>query len=680
MKNEFVVISDIHLENKKPIEKDFLLTSINELIKQKKEKNISLVVVCPGDVHNGTKGLEFLGKINAPVVYVAGNHEYWENDYDEVRHAIKTNLPNNVSFLDNDFVVFGEYIYVGATMWTDLAKDLNPDLFPHLAYTMNDTYKITYKTWYENPENIEKISSIYQNNHEVIIEKKLWNIYAQREENQKSLNYFQDFIEVFEVIEKIPEAFSSLEYALNSKSDFMRLSRENYLQKKENLESYKEDISFREWMEINKDTLNLRYNFSLNSSNENKEKIFNKLKLLDLKNMRLIMVSHHLPFLEERLIGRQEWFDEKINNNYFNDVPNSLYALRRGTDYNYHNYFWRVSKGEFSKDECIPQIVHYSNDGSENLSARLLEKVYAWVHGHEHTFNYEDSLKGIKMLTNPLAYSMAVFKFESDGKIKLSNTYRNYHQVTEKDEPNVLNNLKKSFLRTPNLSLSKNEMKDAVVLWALKHFKWEDYISTFEYTEELNNKLFDLLLNNSSWSSNLKDKNKRSVFMLLDSISTGIESLREMESRLNEGITLRVEMDYSFNKKYGKTLDLYDYSSYFKVISIPLLKLKHTPIYKGEYEYETWLKDSFINKKYMELNKEKILKTQEIFSNFNIARMNEINLKAINSLFRKIDNKDNYFDFELRKNIENELFKLRKQYQSSYLEEQRKRQEKLFNF
>lgn len=682
MESELLVVSDLHLEHKSKVAYQFILETIKSRIEEKRQKGISPILVCAGDLHNGDKGLAFLEELKCPVVYIAGNHEFWENDYNDVITKITQNAPENVHFLHNDLTVIGNYIFVGATMWTDLGKDLNPDLLPHLTSIMNDTFKITHSQWYESEENIKKINSLYTHNITRYTNDKLWNVFTQKEENEKSIGFYNDFIEVYTHLLKIKEIQKNLKSKLNSKYEYSKISKEVYETLVNNINMYKTDISYQDWVILNQNELGEKYNIEKISFTDNKERIFQKLKINYL-NKKLVVLSHHSPFLEERLIGRQEWFDDEINTKYFKDVPDYIYALRKGTEYASHNYFYRVSKGDFSKDESIPQIVHYHNDGSANLSKKLLKYTDLWIHGHEHSYNYEDSLKGVRILTNPLAHSMAVFKFDESG-VTLGDPYRRYHQVKEDEENKVLEDLKRSFLRSPDMSLSNEDKEDAVILWALKSFQWEEYLERFKYCEILNKKVFDMLMDNPSWMESINHKNKFSLFVLIDSLNASIDSLLKMEDRLNEGVAIRNDIDFSFNLKYGKCYFPNSITHLFKNTDEPLLKLDHDIISFSEYDYDFWLESTYNNMKVLETLLPNIEDFSKQIDKFKINRVVDVTSKEVENfdIFMEENQKKltHFEKIEVRNKGREELYKLRLEKQGDFLEKRNKQREKQLNF
>jgi len=83
------------------------------------------VIVLAGDIHNGPLGIEWAARAfpRRPVVYVAGNHEYYESDWASTRAALRTAAAAsaNVRLLDDGVTLVGGVRFLGATLWTDFA-------------------------------------------------------------------------------------------------------------------------------------------------------------------------------------------------------------------------------------------------------------------------------------------------------------------------------------------------------------------------------------------------------------------------------------------------------------------------------------------------------------------------------------------------------------------------------
>ncbi|HWA12478.1 MAG TPA: metallophosphoesterase [Burkholderiales bacterium] len=80
------------------------------------------VVVLAGDIHNGTAAVDWAEGTFAgqPVLYVPGNHEYYDGEYHEVARALRDRTANsNVRVLDNAGTVIEGVRFLGSTLWTD---------------------------------------------------------------------------------------------------------------------------------------------------------------------------------------------------------------------------------------------------------------------------------------------------------------------------------------------------------------------------------------------------------------------------------------------------------------------------------------------------------------------------------------------------------------------------------
>jgi len=80
------------------------------------------LLVLAGDIHNGVKGIEAFADWPVPVLYIAGNHEYYDHAWEQTRVDLsRACVGTNVSFLDNDVVELGDVRFLGCTLWTDFA-------------------------------------------------------------------------------------------------------------------------------------------------------------------------------------------------------------------------------------------------------------------------------------------------------------------------------------------------------------------------------------------------------------------------------------------------------------------------------------------------------------------------------------------------------------------------------
>lgn len=80
------------------------------------------LLVLAGDIHNGVQGVRAFADWPVPVLYVAGNHEFYEHDWAATRQALRAACAGTrVSLLDEDAVVIEGIRILGCTLWTDFA-------------------------------------------------------------------------------------------------------------------------------------------------------------------------------------------------------------------------------------------------------------------------------------------------------------------------------------------------------------------------------------------------------------------------------------------------------------------------------------------------------------------------------------------------------------------------------
>ena len=78
------------------------------------------VLVLAGDIHRGTAALERFAAWPVPVLYLAGNHEYYRSRWETQRSALRRAAEGSaVRFLDNDAVTLDGVRFLGCTLWTD---------------------------------------------------------------------------------------------------------------------------------------------------------------------------------------------------------------------------------------------------------------------------------------------------------------------------------------------------------------------------------------------------------------------------------------------------------------------------------------------------------------------------------------------------------------------------------
>jgi len=123
------------------------------------------IVILAGDTHVGTKGLEwakhtFPGK---PVVYVLGNHEYYQQATPKnIASLKKLAQGSNVHILENDEITLDGIRFLGCTLWTDYALLGDPKIAGYAATErMSDFSQIRVSPQYRRIRALD-VTSIHQ--------------------------------------------------------------------------------------------------------------------------------------------------------------------------------------------------------------------------------------------------------------------------------------------------------------------------------------------------------------------------------------------------------------------------------------------------------------------------------------------------------------------------------------
>jgi len=80
------------------------------------------VVVLAGDIHVGLEGVKWaqIQWPETPVIYVAGNHEYYHHEVPKLTDKLRQLCAGtNIHFLENADVMIGGIVFLGCTLWTD---------------------------------------------------------------------------------------------------------------------------------------------------------------------------------------------------------------------------------------------------------------------------------------------------------------------------------------------------------------------------------------------------------------------------------------------------------------------------------------------------------------------------------------------------------------------------------
>lgn len=82
------------------------------------------VLILAGDICNDCEAFDAFEQWTisnpAPILYVAGNHEFYGHDIEQVTHSLRSfGSRGAMQFLENDFRVIDGVRFLGATLWTD---------------------------------------------------------------------------------------------------------------------------------------------------------------------------------------------------------------------------------------------------------------------------------------------------------------------------------------------------------------------------------------------------------------------------------------------------------------------------------------------------------------------------------------------------------------------------------
>jgi predicted phosphodiesterase len=136
------VASDLHLE--------FLARFPGERLVSP-DPNADLLLL-PGDIANGFSAIKLFADWPVPVLYVAGNHEYYGNSWEQTRDDLKRAAQGTqVIFLDNNVADFSSFEpwraahaqglsrlrFLGCTLWTDYCLNTRPKTEPNSVQDLN---------------------------------------------------------------------------------------------------------------------------------------------------------------------------------------------------------------------------------------------------------------------------------------------------------------------------------------------------------------------------------------------------------------------------------------------------------------------------------------------------------------------------------------------------------------
>lgn len=546
--NKFLVFSDLHFEKRPDAHQKHLAAVINKKIEDDKKNGFNPIVLLAGDINNGDLAYDWISSLNAQVFYTAGNHEFWDCDFYDALEKLKNNAPSNTKFLYNDFEVLDDNtVILGCTLWTDVGQNIKPSLVAEAAHSMNDSSYIKASKWYESEENVAKLKSLINDYAFNIFEKsKRWNVLIELEENKKSLDFLNNFAVVLNMLEKIESKVKGKSYESTQvidavKSFWGNLKKQDcdysvYLQ---SIVSIKNTIPY---------SFISDYEFEIAKS-EDAFKVFKKLiKHKNFMGMKVVLMTHHLPFYEEIVIGRYEYSSHE-NQKTLGKFDYKLFLTREGVDYEKHNYLYRLSKGDFDSSDSIFHIAHYFNNGHVKFSEQLKKRVGVFVHGHHHLFNYQDYLKGKLVVTNTGANGFFHrYKYDESGVPSLIKSSLTDEQVA------------KESIREFNLNSDLSYRAEKAMLWCLKNTDFTGLKNLVSLGLETSKTMYKLALKNKC-----EDITENTEFMIYQSAMTKIlEDIGQIVIDFKLSLDARLNDDFTMNTYIGfksETKEKMDYEA-----------------------------------------------------------------------------------------------------------------------
>lgn len=115
------------------------------------------IIVAAGDIGIYKQGMDWLKRQRKPVIYVAGNHEFYTHEYNKTLAMLKKEGDTGpIHFLENNCYVFKEVRFLGCTLWTDLFLE-GESKAESLSKSLNDFRKISFKQGQFDAENFTRI-------------------------------------------------------------------------------------------------------------------------------------------------------------------------------------------------------------------------------------------------------------------------------------------------------------------------------------------------------------------------------------------------------------------------------------------------------------------------------------------------------------------------------------------
>lgn len=144
---KILLVSDLHTDINKKILKEYNFGFLKKL------KEVDVLLICgdiAGSCYYSMQAIENIQKyiednnLNTKVLFTIGNHEPYSYDIEhktieEINRYLRNNYKGNIHFLQDDYKIIDDYIFFGATMYTNFELYGNPEYITRMvAHEIND--------------------------------------------------------------------------------------------------------------------------------------------------------------------------------------------------------------------------------------------------------------------------------------------------------------------------------------------------------------------------------------------------------------------------------------------------------------------------------------------------------------------------------------------------------------
>lgn len=115
------------------------------------------LIIAAGDIGIFSQGVEWLKTLKKPVIYVAGNHEFYNHEYYDTLRMLRDECAGSrIHFLENNTFVYKGFRFLGCSLWADLFLDGDKKA-KALGKTLNDFRRIMYRDESFDPNSFSKL-------------------------------------------------------------------------------------------------------------------------------------------------------------------------------------------------------------------------------------------------------------------------------------------------------------------------------------------------------------------------------------------------------------------------------------------------------------------------------------------------------------------------------------------